>query len=107
MNKNNGGDTEYYDFDPSWKGCQDIIEARTMNFAQGNILKSAFCFNTFRHKGTSYERELNKIIWFATRELTNLKEDQHKHLVEKLGFEPILPEKIKIPGDIIKLNKKK
>lgn len=69
---NNGGTTDYYQIDPKWKQAQDIIEARDMNFSQGNILKSAFCFNTKRHSGTSYVRELNKIIWFCQRELERL-----------------------------------
>lgn len=69
---NNGGTTDYYQLDPSWKQAQDIIEARGMNFSQGNILKAAFCFNVARHNGTDYERELRKIIWFAERELAVL-----------------------------------
>ena len=75
---NNGGTTDYYQIDPKWKQAQDIIEARDMNFSQGNILKSAFCFNTKRHSGTSYERELNKIIWFCKRELERLSKDTQK-----------------------------
>jgi len=71
--KNNGGDTDYFDIDPTWKGCQDIIEARELNYAQGNILKVAFCINIGRHEGTTYERELNKLIWFANRELKRIK----------------------------------
>jgi len=77
--KNNGGDTDYYQFDPEWKDCQDIIEAREMNFAQGNIFKAAFCFNQKRHKGTSPIRELHKIKWFVERlikkEIQRIKED--------------------------------
>lgn len=69
---NNGGTTDYYQLNPNWKQAQDIIEARDMNFSQGNILKAAFCFNTPRHSGTNYERELNKIIWFAKRELERI-----------------------------------
>lgn len=71
---NNGGNTDYYKLDSSWKDCQDIIENRAMNFAQGNIFKVAFTFNIGRHIGTSYERELNKIMWFAERELKRIKE---------------------------------
>jgi hypothetical protein len=69
---NNGGPTDYYDFKATWVCCQDIIEDREMNFSQGNILKSAFCFNVERHDGTNYRRELNKIIFFAHRELKML-----------------------------------
>lgn len=71
--KNNGGDTDYYKLDISWVECGDIIEARKMNYNQGNIFKAAFTFNIGRHKATSYERELNKIIWFANRELNRIK----------------------------------
>lgn len=77
---NNGGTTDYYQINPSWKQAQDIIESRNMNFSQGNILKSAFCFNTPRHSGTSYERELNKIIWFAKRELKRLKNSENSQI---------------------------
>lgn len=69
---NNGGSTDYYKI-LDYKDLQDIIEDRNMNFAQGNILKAAFCFNVGRHEGTSYERELNKIIYFANRELNRIK----------------------------------
>ena len=73
---NNGGSTDYYKI-LDYKDLQDIIEARNMNFAQGNILKAAFCFNVGRHEGTSYERELNKIIYFAERELKRIKNDNN------------------------------
>ena len=73
---NDGGTTDYYQIQPEWKQAQDIIEARNMNFSQGNILKAAFCFNTPRHRGTDYARELRKIIWFAQRELDNMEKMQ-------------------------------
>ncbi len=70
---NNGGSTDYYKFKPEWKICQDVIEDRKMNFAQGNIFKVAFCFNKGRHDSATYERDLNKIKWFADRELKRIK----------------------------------
>jgi len=70
---NNGGSTDYYDFDPAWKGAQDVIETKAMNFSQGTIFKCAFCFNTGRHEATTYERELNKILWYTQRELKRIK----------------------------------
>ena len=70
---NNGGSTDYYKFKENWKECQYIIEDRELNFSQGNILKSAFCFNIGRHSATDYTRELNKIIYFANRELERVK----------------------------------
>ena len=42
---NKGGSTDYYKFKENWKECADIIEDREMNYNQGNIFKSAFCFN--------------------------------------------------------------
>lgn len=74
MSANNGGDTDYYLIDTDWKTAQDIIEAREMNFAQGNIFKAAFTFNIGRHDGTDYKRELNKIVWFCQRELKRIGE---------------------------------
>ena len=69
---NNGGKTDYYDLPKDAKCCQDIIEWREMNFQQGNIFKVAFTFNCGRHSGTDYRRDLNKIIYFAQRELERL-----------------------------------
>ncbi|MGJ0332504.1 hypothetical protein NG752_00585 [Aliarcobacter cryaerophilus] len=74
--RNNGGKTDYYAIHPNWKMAQDIIEARGMNFAQGNIFKSSFCFNTGRHDATDYERELNKIMYFCKREKKRLKREK-------------------------------
>jgi len=69
---NNGGSTDYYKINPKWNDLQDVIECNGLNFSQGNILKSAWCLNRNRHSGTSYERELNKIIWFCERELKRI-----------------------------------
>lgn len=96
---NNGGTTDYYQLDPQWKQAQDIIEARNMNFAQGNILKAAFCFNTPRHRGTDYERELRKIIWFAERELESL--ERCRKAIEEVFKDAEIDGRIKIP-DICK-----
>lgn len=68
---NNGGNTDYYNL-PFWaKNIQDLIEFKEMNFAQGNIIKAIYRCNDDTH--SEYERELNKIIWFANRELERLK----------------------------------
>lgn len=74
--KNNGGTTDYYKIKSEWVIAQDIIEDRNMNFAQGNIFKVAITFNVGRHDSTNYERELNKIKWFANRELERIKNEQ-------------------------------
>lgn len=74
--KNNGGDTDYYQIKPEWKTFQDVIEDRNMNYSQGNVLKVACTFNVGRHSGTTYERDLNKIIWFANRELKRIQHEK-------------------------------
>ena len=73
--QNNGGSTDYYKFKPHWTDCQDIIEDRGMNFAQGNIFKAGFCFNIERHNATNYLRELYKIRWFCDREIARVAND--------------------------------
>lgn len=73
---NNGGSTSYYKFEEDWKECADVIEDREMNYNQGNIFKSAFCFNIGRHNATDYTRELNKIVYFANRELKRIALDK-------------------------------
>lgn len=82
--KNNGGSTDYYKIKENWEYCQDIIEDRNMNFSQGNIMKAAFTFNQGRHDGTNYERDLNKIIWFAKRELERIKDVEEKEIKNKI-----------------------
>ena len=69
---NNGGATSYYDLPDGATCCNDIIMWRNMNYNQGNIFKSAFCFNQGRHTGTDDLRELNKIIYFAQQEKARL-----------------------------------
>ena len=73
---NNGGKTDYYqlknapfpinDFD-------DFAEWRGLNGNQFNMGKVMWTFNTGRHSGTDYERDLNKIIHYANREFLRLK----------------------------------
>jgi len=70
--ENNGGSTDYYRVDKTWEMAQDVIESREMNFSQGNIFKVAFTFNMGRHDATNYTRELNKIVYFANRELKRI-----------------------------------
>jgi hypothetical protein len=64
---------DYYKIKPEWKNIQDVTEAKNLNFAQGNILKAAWCLGERRHIGTNYDRELDKIIWFAFREKERIK----------------------------------
>ncbi len=83
---NNGGSTDYYKLKRKWKDAMDIIEDRAMNYSQGNIFKVAMTFNIGRHEGTDYERELNKIIYFANRELERIKQIK---ILEEIPCDPI------------------
>lgn len=68
---NNGGSTDYYKFDPSWKEVADIIEYKGMTYNIANCFKACFRLGGEHH--SSRERDLNKIIYFAQRELNLLK----------------------------------
>lgn len=72
LSHNNGGSTDYYKIPDGTKDLQDIIEYKDMSFSQGNIIKAIFRANSCGH--SDYERDLNKIIWFAQRELDRIRE---------------------------------
>lgn len=69
--ENNGGSTDYYKLPQGAKDLQDLIEAKNMNFSQGNIFKAMYRSGVDHH--STYERDLNKIIFFAKRELKRIK----------------------------------
>jgi hypothetical protein len=69
--ENNGGSTDYYKIPEGVKDLQDLIELKSMNFAQGNMFKALFRAGIDHH--SSYERDLNKIIYFAERELNRIR----------------------------------
>jgi len=65
-----GGSTpKQYQLPDNAKELQDLIEFRNMNFATGNIFKAIYRLGTKNEP----EYELNKIIWFANRELKRIK----------------------------------
>ena len=72
---NNGGSTDYYKLPENATDLQDLIEFKSLNFSQGNILKAIYRANDDTH--SEYGRELNKIIWFANRELNKIKKEQN------------------------------
>ncbi len=57
----------YYDFHEGVKCVQDLIETEGMSWNQGNILKATVRWGC--KDGSSKAYDLEKIIWFATREL--------------------------------------
>ncbi len=73
---NNGGKTDYYQLENApfkINDFDDFAEWRGLNGSQFNMGKVMWTFNTGRHSGTDYERDLNKIIHYANRELLRLK----------------------------------
>lgn len=66
-----GGPTpQQYGLPEDAKELQDLIEYRNMNFAIGNIFKACYRMGT-KDTATS-EYDLNKIIFFAQRELARI-----------------------------------
>lgn len=67
-----GGSTpQQYGLPEDAKELQDLIEYRNMNFAIGNIFKACYRMGT-KDTATS-EYDLNKIIFFAQRELARIR----------------------------------
>lgn len=72
---NNGGKTDYYQLDSApfpINDFDDFAEWRGLNGFQFNIGKVVWTMNTGRHAGTTYERDLNKIMHYTQRELQRL-----------------------------------
>jgi len=66
-----GGSTpSQYRFPKEYCEIQDLIEHRAMNFSIGNIFKACFRLNNCGHSDAV--RDLNKILWFAQRELNRV-----------------------------------
>lgn len=77
--ENNGGKTDYYQLDKApfpIMDFDDFAEWRNLNGFQFNIGKVVWAFNVGRHTGTTYEREINKIIHYAKRELKRLEREK-------------------------------
>ncbi|MGL5050675.1 MAG: hypothetical protein ACRC6E_08645, partial [Fusobacteriaceae bacterium] len=72
MKKNNGGSTDYYSVPMNAKDLQDLIEYKEMNFSIGNIFKACYRMGACGH--SDRVRDLNKIVWFAQRELARLEQ---------------------------------
>jgi hypothetical protein len=69
-----GWSSSYYRLPTGATELQDLIEHKDMNFAQGNIFKAVWRLG--EKTGTSKEYDLEKIIWFAQRELERLRYEQ-------------------------------
>ena len=74
--KSNGWSTNYYELPKGAKELQDLIEHKEMNFSVGNIFKA--CYRLGEKEGTDALYDLNKVIWYAQREIKRLKKNNGK-----------------------------
>jgi hypothetical protein len=65
-----GNSSAYYKLPEDATDIQDLIEFRNMNFAQGNIIKAIYRIG--EKPGVDAIYDLEKIIWFANREINRL-----------------------------------
>lgn len=68
-----GLSSSYYELPEGCKELQDLIEYKQMNFARGNIFKAAYRLGD--KPGTEAIYDLEKIIWFAQREVERIKNE--------------------------------
>ena len=66
-----GGSTSFYKIPEGATELNDLIEHKNMSFAVGNIFKAAYRLG--EKKGITTEYDLNKIVYFANRELERLR----------------------------------
>lgn len=70
--KATGLGNNYYRLPKGATEIQDLIEHKKMPFSIGNIFKA--CYRIGEKPSVSREYDLEKIIWFANRELNLLKD---------------------------------
>lgn len=70
-----GGSNSYYNIPEGAKNCLDIIDVKQMNYSIANIFKA--CYRFGEKPDVSKEYDLEKIIFFAQRELDKLKKVSH------------------------------
>ena len=68
--KSDGGSSSYYKIPEGSKDLLDLIEHKKMQFGRANIFKA--CYRLGEKDGTTDRYDLNKIIFFAQRELDRL-----------------------------------
>ncbi len=74
MSDNNGGSTDYYDIPEGALDLQDLIEHKNMSFSMANIFKACYRFGEKDPDKKLYD--LNKIVWFANREINLINKEQ-------------------------------
>lgn len=91
-----GGSTpSQYSLPEGVKELQDLIEYKKMNFALGNIFKAVYRMGSCNHASKEYD--LNKIIWFANRELDRIRKDTHPAVNQTYLINPVGIVKLKSP----------
>ena len=74
---NNGGTTDYYAIPEGATTLADLIEAKNMNFAVGNIFKA--CYRLGEKGEDTVVYDLNKIVYYAQRELNRINKGKATH----------------------------
>ena len=74
---------KYYELPEGAEELQDLIEYKDMNFALGNIFKAVYRLGQKPDNDRHYD--LEKIIWFANRELKRINDDD---LLDQLLEDP-------------------
>lgn len=69
-----GWSSNYYQLPLGAKELQDLIEEKDMNFAVGNIFKA--CYRLGNKMGTTRKYDIEKIIWYAQRELDRIHKEE-------------------------------
>jgi hypothetical protein len=68
-----GGSSSYYKLPEGATDLADIIEARNMNFNEGNMFKAVYRLG--RKPGTTVQYDIDKIRYFLDREEARLKRE--------------------------------
>jgi hypothetical protein len=71
LSDNNGGSSDWYKLPPGATDLADLIEHKEMNFSVGNMFKAVYRLGD--KPNVDLEYDLNKIIYFAQRELNRIK----------------------------------
>jgi len=70
LGTSNGLSASYYDLPEDTEELQDLIEHKDMNFSIGNIFKA--CYRLGEKDSVSAKYDLEKIVYFAQRELKRI-----------------------------------
>lgn len=89
----NGWTSDYYELPDGATEMQDLIEHREMNFAMGNVFKA--CYRYGHKENTTQEYDLNKIIWYAQRELNRIRKCQPENLPKPTTTSTTAPQRLR------------